>query len=56
MTTKTNSLNSILAYHFNLVTVNEEDKSDLEWLCANYDGETAGRWLNRMTWERWGAA
>jgi hypothetical protein len=43
---------NILAYHFDLVSVSEEDKADLERLCANYDGETAGRWLNRMVWEQ----
>jgi hypothetical protein len=41
----------ILAQHFDLVEVDEQDKDDLREFCFYHDGETASRWLNRMKWE-----
>lgn len=42
----------ILAQHFQLVHVSEQDKEDLSQLLINYrEIETARRWLDRMAWE-----
>ena len=41
----------ILAQHFDLVNLDEQDKTDLYYLCLKHEGETAQRWLNRMEWE-----
>ena len=41
----------ILSQGLELVTVDENIKSDLERFCSNHKAETAQRWLNRMQWE-----
>ena len=41
----------ILARHFELVTINEQDKKDLEKFSGSHNGKTAQLWRSRMDWQ-----